>query len=126
MKKNPKNIKEFNALIRKYETITLEQIEDSWNEMSYPDGGDVAEDLTGFGSLSNCTLCKGAGVKEKEDCWKCVYYRNRKETFLFFCNTGKNQKTYEAIENAYTPEDLLKAFHKRAKHMRKTYPQYIK
>ena len=126
-KEEPRNIKQFNALIKKYETITLEEVEKGWdNQESGPDAVDVASDLTGFGSLSSCTLCLGAGVEEKDDCWKCVYYRKRKDDYLFCCNTGKNLKTYYKIEEAMNPEELLEAFRNRAKFLRKTYPQYVK
>ena len=125
-KEEPKNIKEFNALIKKYESITLEQIKKVWNGIQYPDGVDVAEILTGFGSMSTCTLCLGAGAEDRDGCYKCVYYRKRRDTYLFCCNTGRNLKTYSAIEEAMAPEDLWKAFRERAKFMRKTYSKYVK
>lgn len=120
MNKDATNIKEFKDLIEKYEKITLEEIQKIWKNYSdnsafVGTGADIAPLLTGFGSLSTCTLCRAV----KECCTECVYFRKRREDFMYCCNTGRNAKTYDAIKNAKTPEKLLEAFRKRAKNMKK-------
>lgn len=134
----PKNIKEFKNLIEKYEKITLEEIQKVWKsfvedaaeEYEYATGEyitedargeDVAPELTGFGSCTTCTLCRAV----LECCTECIYFRKRKEDFMYCCNTGRNAKTYKAIDNAKNPEELLKAFRQRAKYLRKAYFKYL-
>lgn len=118
----PKNIKEFQALVERYETITLDEIMCNWN------GGGIntAVELTGFGKDKYCKLCIAVGRNEYINlfdsngcCEKCIYKG-------YNCNSGINRKTFVAIYNAETPQDLLNAFRARAKHLRKTYPQYLK
>lgn len=134
----PENIKAFNALLKRYESITFEEIKRQWdyNFSSYPwvDAGDVARDLTGFGSIEACTLCTAIEGNQLAEtnvdfkhwiCPKCVYYRKRKDTMMFCCNTGKSRDTYQGIDEAHTPEELLEAFRNRAKYLRKKYSQYV-
>ena len=137
MKKQPENIEAFNALIKKYEEITLAEVEKIWfyNLENYPytDAGEVARELTGFGSIEHCTLCLAIeGNKEIDTntefrqriCPKCVYSR-REMPLMFYCNTGKNRDTYLAIDEAHDPEELLEAFKNRAKFLRKKYSKYV-
>lgn len=126
MKKDPKNIEAFNELIGVYEGMTFEIIEDAWKKNRWGDGGSVAGDLTGFGTMDSCRLCIAIEADNQDDCRQCVYYRRRQHRYMFCCNTGKNQKTYSAIEESSTPEELLEAFKKRAKYLRKNYPEYVK
>ena len=97
----PKNLKEFKALIKRYESITLEEIKKAGNIHFAPDK------LTGFGTSDTCTLCK-------IECFECVYHVNTEN----HCNDGINQKTYREIVYADTPTKLLNAFRARAKHMK--------
>jgi hypothetical protein len=102
----PKNIKQFKALIERYETITLDEIkQEKMNKAK----------LTGFDSPDTCTLC----LAVKQECYNCVY-----GTFCGCCG-GENRSTYYGITDAKTVKQLLNAFRARAKHMRKTYPQYL-
>jgi len=122
----PENIQAFKDLIERYENISLEEIEKEWKSLNawrgcIDTGEEIAYELTGFGSQTTCTLCRAV----KEYCTKCVYFRKRREDFMFCCNTGRNEKTYNAISNAETPEELLKAFRQRAKHMKKAYSKYL-
>lgn len=117
----PENIKAFKDLIEKYENITLEEIQKEWKLLRNATGDDIAPELTGFGSQCTCTLCRAV----KEYCTKCVYFRRRRDDFMYCCNTGRNAKTYDDIENAKTSEELLKAFRQRAKHMKKAYSKYL-
>ena len=104
-----KNLKQFKALIERYETITLEEIEkvhDDFYMYATPNT------LTGFGNNLTCSLCS----KDNKiiDCVNCVYnIRTSKH-----CNEGVNLKTFAKIVYAETPKSLLKAFRARAKHMK--------
>jgi len=115
MKTEPKNIEAFQKLVERYETITIEEIKEIREE--YP-----AEILTGFGSRATCSLC----LSVNEDCSKCVYGKNKESEINYNCVVGNNSKSYERIEEANTPHKLFNAFRNRAKHLRKTYPQYLK
>jgi len=99
----PKNLKEFKALKKRYETITLEEITKGFTRY---EGNLVANKLTGFGHCASCTLCK---VK----CERCVYLLT-----LDSCDHGINKKTFLRIVNANTPLKLFNAYRARAKHMK--------
>lgn len=116
-----KNLKEFKALIKRYETITLEEIEDNWT-MPNKLTPFTANMLTGFGSLNSCTLCK----KVYTDCSECVYWNKDSYSFNYACNEGNNRETYLAIAWSATPEQLLTAFRSRAAHMREVLKQIKK
>jgi hypothetical protein len=126
-----KNLKEFKELIQRYETITLEEIKETWKENDaklwrkyyyrYSSEGDyVAEDLTGFGSPQKCILC--TAIKKK--CSVCVWGIDTTENSWYktdknySCCKNENEKTYKAIEYAKSPEELLQAFRNRAIRMR--------
>jgi len=117
----PKNIKEFQALVKRYETITLDEIKEVWNGKYC----NPARGLTGFGSKSTCSLCNAA----LKVCVFCVYgpahYDSDGELESFACVGHENFESYEGIDNASTPKELLLAYRNRAKHLRKTYSQYL-
>jgi hypothetical protein len=98
------NIPEFIALIKRYESITLEEIEQN----PFINGDLGAQKLTGFGNRDTCTLC----ISVKNECNKCIY-----ET-IFNCVHGVLTYSYFNIKDAETPEELLIAFHNRAKALR--------
>jgi len=99
----PKNLKEFKALIERYETITLEEIKKTGNIYN------AAFKLTGFNSV-NCSLCKPI----RSNCFLCVYC----DKVEHGCLEGKNGETFDRIYFADTPTKLLNAFRARAKHMK--------
>ena len=101
-----KNLKEFKELIERYESITLEEIEEVWGDNSC--GESVAQELTGFSGVKTCTLCKSV----RSNCSECVYKERG------WCYKSVNKETYYAISDASTPTELLEAFRNRAKHMR--------
>lgn len=107
----PKNLPEFKALIKRYETITLEEIKEIDNSKLI-DGVYIAEKLTGFGSSETCTLCHY--VNRSEDCNECIYVILTSND----CNCGDNEKTYYRIYDADIPLKLRNAFRARAKHMK--------
>lgn len=115
------NMPEFDALIKRYESITLREIERVWETTDNP-----AEQLTGFGNRKACSLCLAAQLRDHNGikvsgivcCEDCVwgYGTNRDMACLY---ADDNQITYDAIEYAETPQELLIAYRERAKHMRK-------
>ena len=120
-----KNLKEFKALIKRYESITLEEIKEA--DVSLPNTTDVirivlfqvsgvykqkANKLTGFGDNSTCTLCILPNLGSS-DCDGCVYLDMTEDK----CNKGINLKTYIRICEANSPTKLRNAFRARAKHM---------
>ena len=106
-----KNLKEFKALKKRYESITLEEIKE---EAIYYTNSGVANKLTGFGNEETCSLCENIEVGFSFDCGGCVYTASTGE----YCSSGTNGKTFDRIEKAYTPTTLLNAFRARAKHMK--------
>lgn len=102
-----KNLEEFKELIRRYESITLEEINDAWLEGMGAER--VARYLTGFGDSLTCSLCKAVEIC----CRSCVY------GITNGCLDGKNEETYCNIKYAKSPDELLSAFRGRADHMKK-------
>ena len=118
----PRNIKEFKALVERYESITLEEIEEKWipSLNGRYNGYRVARNITGFGTTNTCSLCKAVTSEAGYNiCIDCVYESNEA------CHARENNKTYDMIFEAKTSKQLLSAFRARAKHLRKTYPQYL-
>lgn len=123
--KPPKNKKEFQDMVQKYETITLKDIKEVWKTKFDPtllllNGRTfcTANSLTGYGKKTTCTLCKkvvATNMTINYNCFVCVYGH------YLGCITGLNNKTYANIRLAKTPAKLRDAFRKRAKHLRKEY-----
>jgi hypothetical protein len=114
-----KNLPEFKALIERYESITLDEIESEY--LIIFDAFTIANKLTGYGEKCTCTLCKPLlGAISEGSITKCQFcvYREGKPYNINYCVELENEKTYYMINNAKTPEYLLKAFKARAKHMR--------
>jgi len=104
----PQNIEEAKALIKRYNSITLDEIK------SVPKSEfNITKYLTGFGSTMSCTLCK---VYTDTSCCKCIYYTEGEEKRIC-CMNPKHEKTFRAIEYAKTPTKLRNAYRKRAKHI---------
>ena len=116
----PNNLPEFKALIERYESITIEEIENNWDTFYYKPGMACAQMLTGFGSTSKCTLCKSVSM----DCSKCAWFfsktgeeYDKEEDYP--CVSRQNYKSYDLIYESTSPSELLTAFRNRAEHMRK-------
>lgn len=110
----PKNAPEFIALIKRYESITLEEIEATGefiNERyNYKQTPSTIRKLTGFGYTNTCSLCKAV----ESTCFKCVY----NEFGVEGCHKQDMHETYLLLEDANTPEELLHAIKARAYNMR--------
>ena len=109
-----KNLKEFEQLILRYESITLEEIEN----LSKKCGllfNEIPNELTGFGRSLTCTLCI-----EVSDCYKeCIYYIASNGETCCYDGLDYIENSYRMIENAKNSKQLLKAFKYRAKCMRR-------
>jgi hypothetical protein len=107
------NLKEFKELILRYESITVEEIENHVSD------GFVINSITGFGTHNSCTLCKPIKV----NCYKCVYCKAfdsevMDDKLLNYCCRGDAESTYDAIIEAEKPQELKVAFKARANYMR--------
>jgi hypothetical protein len=120
----PKNLKAAKNLVKKYRSITIEEINKQASRIDtkfdlymlhFPLGNTVARKLTGFGHVSKCKLCSSVMYY----CPGCIYYDTKSEFIKRFCLRGENEKTYRAIADAKTPTKLLVAFKKRADHIEK-------
>ena len=107
MKKNVKNLPEFKALIERYKTITLEEIEEAFDGNDYL--SNVKESLTGFGFCLTCSLCRATVNNHGYVmCYDCIY-----EVF----NGCQRHETYKAIDESTEPAELLAAYRARAEYM---------
>jgi hypothetical protein len=107
MKKNATNLNEFKALIKRYKTITIDEIEEKYCD---------ANELTGFGKHSTCTLCQAVpwNMDKKNfppSCRRCVYPGN------LGCIKHKTYIAIEEAEDTNSPEELLAAYRARAEYM---------
>lgn len=132
---SPKNIPATRALIDRYRAITLDDIEKAVTAVKeYADTftyGDVAYELTGFGTPGSCALCEALydtkhwrGGPRCESCLHfepgCGVRRGLWGVYNMPCAFSDNSKpTYNAIESASSPEELLSAFRARADYLEK-------
>jgi hypothetical protein len=92
-------------LVKVYNTITLEEIEES---------GVDARKLTGFDSPDTCCLCLAVSYdseKRPVACYRCIYEKR------VGCYKGENHFTFKAIKWARTSRQLLKAYRERGKYV---------
>ena len=108
-----KSINAAKALVRKYRSITLEQLREieGTKEFFCEYGRVKARKLTSFSSPLDCPLC----VAAINDCSKCIYGEH--DDCYKCCYSGENKQTYFDIVNAKTDEELLIAFKNRADHI---------
>jgi len=122
------NLKEFITLIKKYESITIDEIKKQARKLR-KEGyifrhAYLPRTITGFGSFTTCTLCKSIKKIEIKEtniylrysggCDHCVY----EILNSYRCNEGPNSKTYNRIEDAGNSRQLLAAYKARARYMR--------
>lgn len=117
------NEKEFKALIKTYESITLEQLQKTGREV-VPFYSSTLTRITGFGGWGTCTLCKPISTSDTVRCKECVYFFTSEERMS--CAIRENFESYHDIEKSSSIENLLTAIKARAKHMRKVWKQYLK
>ena len=95
------------ALVVRYRTITLDEIKKVW-EGAEGNHERVINILTGFGNPFTCTLC----IESHSNCDRCIYVI---PGFGFGCICS----TYNAIQCAHTPDQLLEAYRARAEYIKK-------
>lgn len=104
-------MKEFEALIEKYESITIDDIKKVSAKTGSFSGADTANGLTGYGAKFSCTLC----VAVDGFCNDCTWNTLTGDK----CGVKDTGRTYIHIFDAETPKELLQAFKNRAAYMRK-------
>jgi len=129
------NLEEFKALMKRYESITEEEIRTAIIKIKEVEGNEWFGDnvmgyITGFGVTDRCTLCSKLDffnrVYSTEDprdvCKNCTWANPNVDTGSItyqFCTFGVQQKTYEYISHARSIAELLEAAKYRAEHMHK-------
>lgn len=103
------HLEAFITLMKKYRSVTLEDIREVQESSTGFNGCDVAQNITGFGDSNTCSLCKTA----LDRCQDCIWDIATKAT----CSFGYNRITYYDIVYAKGPIDLLFAFTARANRM---------
>ena len=122
------NIKEFRQLILRYESITLGEIKKVFDKYEKKYGyhifSYIKRELTGFGSVTTCILCRTVYFL-KPNCQHCLHYKEKKEVEKphpikaeYMCRRNSTSLSYKNIQRATTPEELLKAYKERAKDLR--------
>jgi len=129
-----KNIKEAKALIKRYNSITLKEIEnDPYQYRRQIYRRDKANSLTGFGETRSCTLCQSVlykgNIYESPNCKKCIHSISCPKGFPdsykdCACLKNNARKTYYAIRTADTAKALQAAFRNRAKYLQSLIDQY--
>lgn len=100
---NGKQVKAVKDLIKRYESITIEEIK----ERCFAYGIDMAKQmLTGFGTLK-CPICQTVNI----NCEVCIYYILRKQKCSY-------ESTFIEIDIAVIPKELLQAYKNRANFLR--------
>lgn len=119
------NIRAFKALILKYENITQEMI----NACDPHSDDSIAQQLTGFGGTSTCTLCisakkqHGGRYWDKNDnyfCNNCIWrkYTKRRADLMGYDCLNEEYGIYPTWDDISHRLDIPKHYHERAKLMR--------
>lgn len=122
--KNILNIDAFKKLISTYKSITLEQLELSWDSVQYDCidtiiGENVLKHITGFGSTKLCKLCTAIEKLLKNDdrsiCNFCIY--SKIEDYEDGECACIKHFTYNLISKSTNPEELYDAIQARIAYM---------
>jgi len=107
---NIKNLEAAKELVKKYNSITIEEIEKKFDK----DYFSTIKNITGFGSVKTCSLCQYCFNSVLDGtCKECIYVMVTDVT----CSSVVNFKTYHAIKYATNTIELLTAIKNRAKHL---------
>jgi len=107
----PKNIKAAKKLIKKYRSITVEDIKKAHEEFPFQV---IANRLTGIGDYEACPLCTSIN----HNCEICIYQGFNQ------CTHDENAFTYFRIQSATNPRQLVIAFKARADHIENLLTQW--
>ena len=103
-----KNIEAAKELLEKYKSITLEQLEEYYENDPILLGFDILNRITGFGNTTSCILCKAVDG----ECVNCIYSFRIGER-LFPCL----DKIYNEMDRATSAEELFNAIQKRISYL---------
>lgn len=116
------NTEAFIKLIDKYKSITKEQLQENYNQLMEDEAisnvYEVLSEITGFGSTYDCSLCTAV----QRNCNLCLYSILKPVDNTFAC-LGK---TYNAIEEAETIDELYDAIQNRISFMEYVLKKYNK
>ena len=124
------NIKAAKKLLERYRQITIDDIGQEAEESGLFVNGQlmgwiVATNLTKFGSF-DCLLCSAAkrisfSERKRDFCQCCIYNAEKlkQEKESCKCKKGENKKTYDAIDNSESANELFRALQERANHIEK-------
>lgn len=102
------NLKEAKKLLEKYKSITLEQLEETYDEVALKWGDEVLNEITGFGQTDSCMLC----IAVNEVCKNCIYsFRLPSESSPCI------DEIYDEMCCALNAEDLFAAIQKRISYL---------
>ena len=108
------NIEEAIKLVKKYRSITKEDLDEELCKIAIDDDSyEALTNITGFGSRFSCPLCKAA----ENRCEDCIH------SLCGIVNPKRlpctRHKTYDFIEHADTAKELFDAINKRADYLEK-------
>lgn len=120
MKSEVRNLKETKELIEKYRSITVSDINEANRNTPYY----ALSDLTGFGSIVNCILCKKVTNQTTElvDCVYCIHNDD-----LFIGYPCVNNYSYQKLSqcNTVNVNELLDALKVRADYLEELLNKHI-
>ena len=102
------NLKEAKKLLEKYKSITLEQLEEAYDEVGLKRGDEILSEITGFGQTSSCILC----LAVDEVCENCIYSFRLQERRVPCLD-----KIYDEICKTTNAKDLFAAIQKRISYL---------
>lgn len=110
------NIEAAKQLIKKYRSMSVEELEESFEYYSF--GEEVMKNITGFGSQSTCILCRHVDRDSRHEtiCSNCIWHSLFPVAEEYPCT---EHETYEHIEYAEDAVELEQALVDRAKLLEK-------
>jgi len=120
--KKIKNLKEFKALIKLYESMDEKELDRRIEKFkrsilrkadNMTRNIPLAEMATSMGDITICTLCGPVGINET-GCDHCIYVVRTGDK----CFTGDNSFTYNRLHGCTLKKDILELYKARAKHMK--------
>lgn len=102
------NILAFRRLIKKYESLTPAIIQKKMNALGEVSSNALKE-ITGFGSPTDCTLCKTAKLK----CDRCVYFNPKDPRYPcvdtpYYREVSRSREAEELINNLKLRTKMMK------------------
>ena len=121
------NINAARKLLEKYQSITLDELTVIWLKLELDNkeikGEDVLAEITGFGCMSTCMLCKEAKTLTNDIeyyCNHCIYSIHGSHSMDMFCLDN----TYHAIADARNEKQLFNAIQNRIKYLKEVIASY--